>query len=484
MKKIGFAFVIFVFASCLFSPGPLSAVYAQDSPIADSIRAKSPDLFAHRYRVGHSIQPLDVKGINGETRPLQVHLWYPALGAEDCQDSDHSDENGHDQGGASRNGLEPREPEGERRDDCSAKPSVYTSRLNGVPLGSLGDPLSWTIGSSKSFENLPISRAHRSFPVIIFSHGNTNDAIDYVYTLEDLASFGFIVAAPGHVNNTQDDVRIDFVNSKAGFKLIPCFDGLPSPCSHSSIPERFTDRVHDVSAVIDELPIWFGDRADLSRVGVMGHSIGTVTALAAAGGSTTWGLRADRRVKAIMGLAIGATTQVSFAPNIQNITVPALLVAGSLDMAAPAAISQEAVAMLGSKEKAFVLIEDAMHRHFVSGKCAQTQSSGAIAMANPSAILDLQTVTAALISPLTGVAMDCCRYETFIKPVNIIPLVASLTNFNVTATDVPRVFDGDERQGLDSDQVKDKVVQLAVIFFGHALDRDRDDDRPFTDFLP
>jgi predicted dienelactone hydrolase len=53
------------------------------------------------------------------------------------------------------------------------------------------------------------------FRSLSFSHGSTTDATDYVYTLEALASFGFIVAAPDHLNDTQDDVRIDFINSQA-----------------------------------------------------------------------------------------------------------------------------------------------------------------------------------------------------------------------------------------------------------------------------
>lgn len=43
--------------------------------------------------------------------------------------------------------------------------------------------------------------------MIVFSHGSTNDSIDYAYTLELIAGEGFAVAAPSHVNNTQDDVR-------------------------------------------------------------------------------------------------------------------------------------------------------------------------------------------------------------------------------------------------------------------------------------
>ena len=54
------------------------------------------------------------------------------------------------------------------------------------------------------------------------------------------------------------------------------------------------DRVSDISHILDALPDWFGDRVDVSRAGVMGHSRGTVTALAAAGGSTHMGLEPPR----------------------------------------------------------------------------------------------------------------------------------------------------------------------------------------------
>jgi pimeloyl-ACP methyl ester carboxylesterase len=393
------------------------------------------------FTVGHSIRRLNVRGTLGETRPLDVHLWYPGHSPDAC---DNSGGNGKDQG-------------------CSAIPSVYTSRLHGVALPPQWIPLSWTIGSSISFESLPVEEGHHPFPVIVFSHGHQCNAIDYVYTLEALASFGFIVAAPGHLNDTLDDVRIDFINSQAGRVVIPCFDGLASPCARTDVPKSMTDRVHDVSAVIDALPTWFGNRVDLSRVGVLGHSRGTVTALAAAGGSTTWGFPADSRVKAIMGLAIGSQS-ITFGANVQDVTVPALLLAGTLDTTAPATISQAAFAMLGSTQKQIVLIDKAKHRHFESGLCAQTQSSGAIATAKPSAILDLQTLRTFVIFPSSGVAMDFCSYDTFTKPSDIRPLVAALTGFTVTPGNVPTT-------GLDSSQVKEQVIQLAVMFFGQFLER-------------
>ena len=70
--------------------------------------------------------------------------------------------------------------------------------------------------------------------MIVFSHGSVNDPIDYAHTLELIAAAGFVVAAPYHVNNTQDDVRIDFINTQGRIPTVPCNDGRPGPCSRTS----------------------------------------------------------------------------------------------------------------------------------------------------------------------------------------------------------------------------------------------------------
>jgi predicted dienelactone hydrolase len=330
----------------------------------------------------------------------------------------------------------------------------------------------------------------------VFSHGSVNDPIDYAYTLELIAGEGFVVAAPGHVNNTQDDVRIDFVNTQADSQVLSCNDGRLPPCSRPNVPLSMADRVRDISKVLDALTPphgWYGDRVDLSQVGVLGHSRGTVTALAAAGGSAAWSdqlncqpkptgddppcwnLAAEPRVKAVMGLAIGAP-RITFGANLAKVEVPALLVAGTLDLASPQAVSEAAFEQLSSTEKAFVSIENATHRTFDSTYCAQMQAAGAVAKDNPQ---DLDRHTVVGISPPaspSGVAIDYCSFGFFTNPVDIRPLVASITGFYVTSENVPRT-------GLETEEVKQGVKELAVTFFGTVLKRVGNDGPHFTRYL-
>jgi predicted dienelactone hydrolase len=396
---------------------------------AQEIGVSQSALKQKNFKVGHTILLLDVPGSLGETRPVAVHLWYP----------------------------------GDKQPYNNGAPTTYTSALVGVPLiEAQWDPLSWEIQTESARENIPIYDKGPPFSVIIFSHGSTNDPIDYAYTLENLASEGFVVAAPAHVNNTQDDVRVDFINEQAGFQLLACLDGRAPPCSRDDVPANMNDRVRDITYVLDALPGVFGDRVDATEAGVMGHSRGTATALAIAGGSTTWGITPDPRIKAIMTMAAGAPS-IIFSPNLSEVVVPALLVAGGLDRTTPQAISESVFDQIASDEKLLVTIPNAVHRSFDSAFCALMREGASIAQANPRAILERHLSTQILIHATSGVAMDYCSFDSFINP-DIRPFVASLTGFDVTETNVPVTT-------LDSDEVKRVITELAAAFFGTVLPR-------------
>jgi predicted dienelactone hydrolase len=452
--------------------------------LAEAAAAETAGL-ADDLRVGHKVKNIVVPGTElcpnpnercvDENRRVRVHLWYPA----------------------------------DQNQPASRPNTHYKSTLHGFALPEPWLPLSWKVDAEIARQNTAVEPNGAAFPVIVFSHGNVNDPIDYAHTLELIASAGFVVAAPYHVNNSQDDVRIDFINGQAGVQLFPCNDGRPSPCSHPNVPLSMADRVRDIAKVLDELPGWFGDRVDVNRAGVLGHSRGTATALAAAGGTFSredpraanancqasgalcWPLAPDHerglsRVKAVMGLAIAAQ-RITRGVDLENVTVPALLVSGTLDQTSPPAVSQFAFERISSTEKALVSIPNATHRSFDSTYCHQTQAAGALADKEEEnrigngdgdvdgaeladwttrAILDWHTVEGTVSRfPLSGTAMQYCSSATFTNPVNITSLVSSLTGFafDPGAANVPTT-------GLETDEVKHRVKELAVPFFGKALE--------------
>ena len=142
-----------------------------------------------------------VPGIRRQARAGQVdvHLWYPA-----------------DQQGLS-DSAQDRLPVGAVRPNRSA--AVGPAFLAGR-------------GRDRARRRADRSATAKPFPVIVFSHGSTNDPIDYAHTLELIAGAGFVVAAPYHVNNTQDDARIDYINQRSSARsaqpaAVQCSDGRP-----------------------------------------------------------------------------------------------------------------------------------------------------------------------------------------------------------------------------------------------------------------
>ena len=144
-------------------------------------------------------------------------------------------------------------------------------------------------------------------PLIVFSHGFGGVNVQSTHLCEHLASHGFIVVAPEHTGNTQDDM---------------------------SSPDPAADRYPDVAFVIDSMALksatpadpFFG-RVDTTDVGVAGHSFGGLTATMMASGFGPD--PPDTRVTAIMPVA-GSNALLSDAQLI-SVTIPTLLMVGTLD---------------------------------------------------------------------------------------------------------------------------------------------------------
>jgi predicted dienelactone hydrolase len=473
---------------------------------------------------------------------VDVHVWYPADPERYSQ-----------------------RPKTTYQSTLSDQASTQTVKL---PLSD-AKWLTWTV-PAKLAREAPIDPNGPAFPVIVFSHGSSNDPIDYADTLELIAARGFVVAAPYHVNNTQDDVRIDYANctpnapnpvrSEQDCTIHPppplaCNDGrptLPTPttppilCSRGNVPFNMADRVNDIQQVLRKLPGWFHGRVDVSRAGLLGHSRGTATVLAAAasnsqeGGSVAWappGLHQPNcqpnptgtvpfpcwplptwpgdlpPVKAVMGLAIAAPT-ISAGVDSGNIAVPTLLVAGGRDQTSDPQIS-ECVIGVATKDpnfcatnklvaisthnidKAFVLIPNAVHRSFDSTYCDELQAAGASADGITGAPRDGRIDSEELSKWMSDAPLDRQTVTGIVAPVG-----SSLTSGTAMDYCSPATFTTPvdiwplvnaitatsgrpdvPTTGLDTDQVKQGVAGLAAIFFGIVLKRAGSDGTHFTRYL-
>ncbi|MDA0183810.1 hypothetical protein OJ997_26125 [Solirubrobacter phytolaccae] len=404
------------------------------------VLAGAAPVAAAEYPVGHDVQRIVVPGsAQGEPRQVDVHLWYPATAS-------------------------------------TLPKTVYTSALHGVPVPAPFAPLGWTVEAELAQEDAPVAATGKPFGVIVFSHGNTNDPMDYAHTLERIAAGGFVVAAPSHTNNTQEDARIDAYNALAGATPRPCNDGRAGPCSRASVPFSMADRTRDVSKVLDALPGWFGSRIDVAQAGLLGHSRGTLTALATAGGSAPpvpanptcsgdparcWPLTADPRVVAVMGMAIGQQP-ISLGVDYKAIKVPTLLVSAAKDLMSPPLVSQNAYAAITSADKRLVSIPNGVHRSFDSTYCDQMQAAGRRVAANADAALDRHTFERIVTSLNSGWGTDFCSFASFAGIEELTRIATG--GFTPTATNVPVT-------GLDTDAVKEQMAALAVDFFGTRLAR-------------
>jgi len=378
-----------------------------------------------KFEVGSTVVHIELKGTAGERRPMDVLLWYPA----------------------------------DKQAYQSAPTTLYASRLNGVPLIEPWDPMSFVVVAERARDSVPVDQGGPAFPFIIFSHPAASDPTNAAPTLERLASHGFIVAAPWHNGDTQDEVRIDTINQLAGTKIVPCFDGGPSPCV-DGLQKTVQNRALDVAALLDNIASIFGDRVDTERVGLLGQSRGSLTALMAAGGSTTWGIKPEPRIDAIMTLTI-AVRSATFNANLNQITIPSLMVTSKADRNTPMAIAVDAFNLIPSEQKGLVVLERGEHAVYSTNRCAQMQATGAIVMANPRAIGEQLAFENIILSPNSGTPIDYCLFDSFVNPVDIRPLVGAMTGIDVTPNNVPR--------DLDTVTAMRLVLELATTFFDATL---------------
>ena len=180
--------------------------------------------------------------------------------------------------------------------------------------------LGFPVVATPAFRDVAI--APGPFPLVLFSHGNNGIRFQSFFFAGHLASHGFVVVAPDHHGNTFVDTLNGIVD-----------------------PNVATNRPLDISFLIDQFldfsatpGNFFSGEIDPQRIGMSGHSFGGYTALAVAGGAFSLGTFTDARIKATLPQA-----PVDLFPDefFSSITIPTLLVGGSIDETTPFGPNQQ-----------------------------------------------------------------------------------------------------------------------------------------------
>jgi predicted dienelactone hydrolase len=219
------------------------------------------------------------------------------------------------------------------------------------PADAVGEPTEYmlippfiSLTSPVAVEEIPVL-GQPWLPLVVFSHGSGSLNIQSTELMEILASHGFVVVAPNHTGNTIND---------------PAPDPLPSVA---------VNRPRDVSFLIDHMLERSDDpldpfflRISPVAIGVVGHSFGGYTALAMPAGASEL-IPPDPRVRAIVPTS--AVTLIHSDEELASITIPTMLIGGTLDTTVP--IDPDTVRAFELTSAPFLYRADivgATHSHF------------------------------------------------------------------------------------------------------------------------
>jgi hypothetical protein len=157
-------------------------------------------------------------------------------------------------------------------------------------LGNLWPMIAHGEVHSHTFENAPVASAQSGFPLLIFSPAIGSEPYLYAHQLEDLVSYGFIVAAIHHTYEVAvvvfaDGRMIPFSEENFRRSRVNGVEDINDERKWEN--ERFDAWAGDMRFTLDKITRLnmsppskapFAGRVDLARVGVFGHSFGGIAA--------------------------------------------------------------------------------------------------------------------------------------------------------------------------------------------------------------
>lgn len=203
------------------------------------------------------------------------------------------------------------------------------------------------------------------FPVVLFSHGYAGFPEQSADLVTHLASWGFVVVAPDHVERSLSGL------------LGTAAKGVPKRTD----PEVLTDALDTALAQADDASSPLHDLLDPDRVAVAGHSAGAGAAYLTAS--------SDPRIKAFISYSVGTgqPDESGSVPERPVPDVPGMVMLGTADGIIPAADSRAVYEGMAAP-KHLVEIGDAGHLVF-SDICLIGKDQGGLVALTKEAGLDL-----------------------------------------------------------------------------------------------
>ncbi len=168
--------------------------------------------------------------------------------------------------------------------------------------------------------------AHGPYPLLVFSHGFGGSGLSSVFFTERLAARGWIVAAPDH-SDRYSAVRIRTGQNenfdRKGFRQY-AEKIAESDADHR---DEYLYRIDEMKFVLDQLlqsPL-FGNRIDVRKIAVGGHSFGAFTALGLCG---TVADRSDDRIKAVLLFSSGSSGCLYRESELLRVKMPSMYLLG------------------------------------------------------------------------------------------------------------------------------------------------------------
>ncbi len=144
---------------------------------------------------------------------------------------------------------------------------IESGEFNSIEVAGLG----WV--RSHSFENAAVDSTADLYPLLVLSPGNATNVEFYGSLAEDLASHGYVVVGLNH--------PFQVTAMSLGDGSVAVYD---NGADAGPVAGKIAERVADVEFVLNRLGLeiaagrFLDGRVDLSRIGVLGHSNGGLTA--------------------------------------------------------------------------------------------------------------------------------------------------------------------------------------------------------------